>query len=256
MKRLREQLPPGFETALLDAATLDRPSTAAKERALKAATAAAGAMAASSAGNSAVATGTSSSWKTLPWMKWMAALLVTASGFGAWTFRDGDEQTPVPAPLPAPVVAVKELAPLNPPLEVKVPEPLPVTEAPRVKKEKAIVQRSPAPVAAAIVEQPLDAETSLMLQVKQLAKARSALTSNHLRDALTEARVYHQKWPAGSFLTEAQWIEIEALIRLNQIDAASELVRRFEATHPEHFHRAQVDEWNRRMDVLSSPPSP
>ncbi|MEO8797071.1 MAG: hypothetical protein ABI551_04230, partial [Polyangiaceae bacterium] len=77
-------------------------------------------------------------------------------------------------------------------------------------------------------------------QVALLDRARSSTMNGDATQALELVRQYRSGYPHGTFEQEADVVEIEALEKDGDGDAARVSARRFLAAHPSSVHAAQV----------------
>ena len=208
-----------FERRVLEAALNNKPAPASSARMARAlgvrAAAAATAVAATTVGAQAAAskaTGATATTSTV-WPLISASVLVAvvaAAIVGVRTGRDEAARHAAPPAMPAPTA----------------PE-----RAPSAADQRSGIEERTARTAASSQHGRAGTGGDLADQVAFIDLARTAMSGGANRRALEILRRYADRYPAGSFRSEASALKIEALMKLGRETEARGLAERFVAEH-------------------------
>lgn len=247
----------GVAQRLLDSASIDRPSVAARRRAeIFAGTASSFSRTASTdsgvrrtSGHS----GRTSVAKTLVTWACIGAAASIAIAFGATRLLEGNGTTASAAASAAPMA---ELAPAPPVVQAKPsdikPEPgapvqiaaTPAAPTPAVKPLGSIVPWVPSPVAPAAAPtpepiavgspQPVHPSSASFDEVREIQAAREAVSRGDNSAAIATLNQYDQTHPSGVLKAESTVLRVQALSNSGKTTEAKQLANDFAGKNPSH----------------------
>ena len=265
-----------FERDLLESWSSEQPSAAARARALAIAGAAAGTLAAATAATAGasssglgaaagVAAPKAAGLGLMVTLKWgFLFAVVAASGVASVVLLGKGRTDEVAAPV-APVAHVasvaKGVAASPPPalpgtasptatananananeapgLEPKTVSPADLPPAAAVPTATATTAVGPAPRAHAAAG--ATGDSSLSEEIAAFDKARGALDAGDADRALALVDAYEKRFPAGTFVQEAEVLRVQALTRKGDAAGARRVGQRFLAAHPTSPHAARI----------------
>lgn len=164
-----------------------------------------------------------------PWLKWVlaAALVVGLGGVGAATRADEPVSTLTPAKFELPSVLPPE------PTDERA-EPVAVEASPEpaaAAEEPVATRRTPRRARTAPARQGLGAELELIV------KARKALAAGQNRKAQRLAREYRSRFSGGTFVEEAQVLDLVASCHLGRDATSISRAQRYLGGHDAAFAR-------------------
>lgn len=272
MRRLIDELPPGFELSLLASEALDAPTEDAKQAARRAGLAALGVVAVAGAavavattsggatGVTAATAGSVGAKAAVPTA--MAAWKVLAIGVVVGGVAAGTGMTIARAPevLPAtkttapvasssspaarpiathdlpPVPPIESASPVVPATSASAPRPM-ATSRPSARPEATF---EPPPPAAPVAEKAAPS-ADLAAEVRTLDAARVALERHDARAALRELDAYAAAYPNGTLAPEATALRVEALAMRGDRAEATRLATELLAAHPSGPYRKRLE---------------
>jgi len=265
-----------FERDLLESWSSEQPSAAARARALAIAGAAAGTLAAAAAATAGasssglgaaagVAAPKAAGLGLMVTLKWgFLFAVVAASGVASVVLLGKGRTDEVAAPV-APVAHVASVAKgvaasptpalpgtasptatananananEAPALEPKTVSPADLPPAAAVPTATATTAVGPAPRAHAAAG--ATGDSSLSEEIAAFDKARGALDAGDADRALALVDAYEKRFPAGTFVQEAEVLRVQALTRKGDAAGARRVGQRFLAAHPTSPHAARI----------------
>jgi TolA-binding protein len=231
-----------LERLLLESGRASAP-TAARRRAIAAATAALGA----SAAGSAAASGLAAKMGSIASLK--AVAVIAVAGIGAMTGavvvldRHPDRETQRVSGTPAALTSVTRYVVKPGPDRLPIlssPAPVEVASA----ETRTLAAPSPAPSSprfpAPIPGPDRSNETSVHAELAALERARSVLASGEAARALALLDSYRARFPRGSMVPEAAVLRIEALVGAGDLAAAQRAGDAFLADQPQSPYAAHI----------------
>jgi hypothetical protein len=250
-----------FERELLESWSSEQPSTASRTRALAIAGAAAGTLAAAATAASASTTGVGAAAGaaapnaagvglavTLKW-GFLFAFVAASAVAGAVMLAGSPASDAPPPPAPATIatapVATAATAPRtttatgattaepsNPPAPAAEPRTLSPDDLPPAP--------APAPAPATAAATPPSGESSLSGEIAAFDRARAAFDAGDSDRTLALVDAYEKRFPAGTFVQEAEVLRVQALSRKGDTAGARRAAQRFLAAHPTSPHAARI----------------
>jgi TolA-binding protein len=254
-----------FERDLLESWSSEAPSPAARARALALAGLAAGAVTATA---TAAATSTSAAGAAAAAPKVVAAaglsgatklgilgaMVLASAVMSAVIVRSSHEAAPVPsayapsAPAPSAYEPAKVPAPVAPP--VTEPPSVALSDLPAAPSVEVPAAAAPSSARAqASASAHADTPSSLSEEIASFDRARSALEAGELDRALGLVDAYEKRFPAGTFVQEAEVLRVKALAAKGDRAGARRAGERFLSAHPTSPHAPRI-----RAILDSSPP--
>jgi hypothetical protein len=250
-----------FERDLLESWASEQPSTAARARALAIAGAAAGTLAVATAATAAAASTTGAAAGTAApaaagagvgvavIAKWgglfalvvgsaVGGVLVLNSARGA---RTGDAP---PAAVPTSFLGTATTTTMTAqPSLVIAPTP-PPSVVPTVVSPADLPAAAPAALPASTAATAATAAatdtTSFAEEIASFDRARAALDAGDADRAIALVETYEKRFPAGTFVQEAEVLRVQALTRKGDSAGARRVGQRFLAAHPTSPHAARI----------------
>jgi hypothetical protein len=268
MKRLLDELPPGFELSLLASEAIDAPTDAQRDEARRVGLAAlgvaavgvaaaglsgaAGAGAGASANVAATGVAAKSAGALLAWKALAAGALVTGIAIGAGTTiaLRTRETPPMTENLAARASAPPVLTPPPAkPEEVAPPAPAPaampaasISAPPAAAPERGAESTLPSrPVPLAVTAARGATSSDLAAEVGALDVVRVALDRNDFAGALRQLDAYAVTYPNGVLSPEAKALRVEALAKRGDMDEALRLGKQLLDAHPNGPYRARIE---------------
>ncbi|MEA2749057.1 MAG: hypothetical protein QOI41_3200 [Myxococcales bacterium] len=242
-----------FERDLLESWSAEQPSTAARARALAIAGAAAGTLAAATAATAAAsstgvgaaagaaapsATGISIAMLT-KWGVLFAFVVASAvAGMVVLGRAHTDEAPPTAVATPAMAAAPITAAPAT--VEPKAVSPADLPAAAPTIPTPASTAMAAATGAATAAAASTAASVSFAEEIAAFDRARSALDAGESDRALALVDAYEKRFPAGTFVQEAEVLRVQALARKGDDAGARRVGQRFLAAHPTSPHAARI----------------
>jgi hypothetical protein len=248
-----------FERGLLESWASEQPSPAARARALSIAGVAAGTLAAATAATAAAASTSGAAAGAgvgvAAIAKWgvLLALVVGSAVGGVLVLSSARTADAPPRDAPPGAVPTSSLATATMTALAAQPSPIAPTPTPPPSGEPKVVSpadlpaAAPAAAPAALPVATVPAATSGATATRSFAeeiasfdRARAALDAGDSDRAIALVETYERRFPAGTFLQEAEVLRVQALTRKGDSASARRVGQRFLAAHPTSPHAARI----------------
>jgi hypothetical protein len=250
-----------FERDLLESWASEQPSPAARARALAIAGVAAGTLAASTVATVAAASTTGAAAGTAApgaagaggagvavVAKWgvLLALVIGSAVGGVLVLRSARTADAPPAAVPTSSLATAATAATTAqpgPVITPAPTPPPSDEPKAVSPADlpaAAPAALPATTATTAATSGATATPSFAEEIASFERARAALDAGDADRAIALVDTYERRFPAGTFLQEAEVLRVQALTRKGDSAGARRVGQRFLAAHPTSPHAARI----------------
>lgn len=244
-----------FERELLESWSAEQPSAASRARALAIAGAAAGTLAAAATAASASTTGAgAAAGAAAPnaagaglavSLKWgFLFAFVAASAVAGIVVLGGSHASEAPpaatGTTTAAATAVTTVEPTNPSAPAVEPKALSPADLPPAAAPAAVPAPSPNARASAAAAAAPSSESSLSGEIAAFDRARAAFDAGDSDRALALVDAYEKRFPAGTFVQEAEVLRVQALSRKGDAAGARRAGQRFLAAHPTSPHAARI----------------
>jgi hypothetical protein len=268
MRRMVDEGATPFERDLLESWSSEQPSPAAKARALAIAGAAAGTLVAATAATTAASTsgaGTAAGLAApkaaglgltlaVKWGLLFVAVAATAVGgavvAGVGGRTHADERTAATTTAPLVNTAATAITPASPASPATPPAVVADDSAKTVSPaDLPPAAPPPATAAAGLGSAPRSrgaanagapADSSFSEEIASFDRARAALDSGDPDRTLALVDAYEKRFPAGTFVQEAEVLRVQALARKGDTAGARRVGQRFLAAHPTSPHASRI----------------
>ncbi len=239
-----------FERDLLESWSSEAPSLDARTRALSlAAGVVAGAVAATTtatAGASSTAAGVAApkvvaaaGFSGAAKLGILAAMVLVSAVVSVAVVRSSPDATPVPTPATIPD-RVPAVAPSPPP--TTEPPAVSPADLPSAPTAAVVTPTAPPPSTRAqgSAVAHTDAPSSVTEEIASFDRARAALEAGEVDRALALLDTYERRFPAGTFVQEAEVLRVKALSAKGDRAGARRTGERFLAAHPSSPHASRI----------------